>query len=89
MRQTKKFAEAKICRENLLYLQRSKQLTDVEMARIIGKSKATWSSRKNQKPQDMTLAELMRAAEFFGIENAAQLLVPMRLNEVTAYAVDE
>lgn len=80
--------DAKVAVRNIAYLQALHNMTDMQMARVIGKSKATWSARKNQKPQDMTLAELIKAAEFFKIPSAAQLLVPFEGNEVLPYAVE-
>ena len=65
---------------NIQYLQGMYGVTDEVMAQKMGISRPTWANRKN-RPQQMTLKELMMAVAFFqkkGMDlNASQLMVPM------------
>ena len=70
---------------NIQYLQGLYGITDEVMASKMGISRPTWANRKN-RPQLMTVKEIMAAASFFQKKGtkitAAQMMSPMTPSEI-------
>lgn len=70
---------------NIKYFQNLHGISDEVLAKKMGISRATWSNRKN-RPQLMTVKEIIAAVSFFNKKGAkitaAQMMSPMTPSEI-------
>lgn len=83
----KKFPGAKNFWKNISYLQAQRDLTNRQVAKIMGISASTLQNRKN-KPQRTTMEEAEKAAVFFGIE-IQSMFIPFAPVEVEPYEPED